>query len=244
MRTVSRDRGHGFTLVELLVVIGIIAILIGLLLPAMSRAREQAKVTACLSQVRQLYLGYLAYAEENRGHIVSGSTVGNMAWVNDSTTTSNGEAQVQGGLLYKFIRTPKVYRCPADSREEYGYSYAIADPASNRGAAGNTKLSQLRPADRQVVFLEDGDDRGSIMGSFIMSVDPVGWIDAPGRLHRLGRYGAFTMSFADGHAEARIFRDVRSIEIWSSYEVRGQPDNVDLQFMRSVYWPSRPTTVQ
>ena len=66
----SRPRAGGFTLVELLVVVGIIAILISLLLPALNKAREQANSIKCMSNLRQICEGLFAYTAENKGYIV------------------------------------------------------------------------------------------------------------------------------------------------------------------------------
>src|SRR4051794_9440070 len=76
MGTSSRkrsSRSRAFSLIELIVVIGIIAILIGMLLPALSRAREAARQIQCASQLRQLGVGFMNYAAQNHGWLPSWS---------------------------------------------------------------------------------------------------------------------------------------------------------------------------
>ena len=80
----TRRRAPGFTLVELLVVIGIITILIGILLPTMSKARESANKTKCLANLRTLGQAMTMYANQSKGWLPNMNPA---STVNDSAAT-------------------------------------------------------------------------------------------------------------------------------------------------------------
>ena len=92
--TAISTRRRGFTLVELLVVVGIIAMLVGILLPALNKARQSAQAVACQSNLRQIGIGFRLYAESNKGSMPSAGDDGdagspilmpdNMGWASDA----------------------------------------------------------------------------------------------------------------------------------------------------------------
>ncbi len=117
-------RKHAFTLVELLVVIGIIAVLISILLPALNKAREQSRRTVCLSNLRSVHQLFAMYANQNKDQIpigVSGNEY-QYNYVIWRDLGSSGRYQCFG-LLHEqgFMQDPRVFYCPADESPFYQF---------------------------------------------------------------------------------------------------------------------------
>ena len=110
---------RGFTLVELLVVIGIIALLIGVLMPTLTRSRESARRAACLSNLRQVHLGFNFYAGNNRDQVPLGYRAG-FKQFNSMVYSMTTKRRVLFGWLYdeNLMREPRVYFCPTESNPQ------------------------------------------------------------------------------------------------------------------------------
>ncbi len=106
-RKLGMTRNYGFTLIELLVVVAIIGILAGLLLPALSAAKERGKSAACLNNLRQIGFAIQMYWDDHRGNLAAVSAI----FPDWSNTNSAVRAWTQE--IFPYLQSPKVLLDPA-----------------------------------------------------------------------------------------------------------------------------------
>ena len=238
----SRRASHSraFTLIELLVVIAIIAILAAMLLPALSKAKAKAQGIACLSNTKQLVLGWIMFTVDNQEQLVSNpGWIENTPYLDFGTSTANTNIQMMIGtnaLMAEYIKSDGVYKCPGD-KTPAANGDRVRSIAMNAAMGGNPmvpsgpvngktylkarKTGDLNPSpsnifvtlDEQADWLDDGTfsfDPGLTSGVQYFR-------EVPGSYHN----GAGSLSFADGHAEIKKWRDSRIV--LPVTKTRGQP---------------------
>lgn len=156
----SRDK-KGFTLIELLVVIAIIAILATVLFPVFARARENARRTSCMSNMKQLGIGMLMYAQDYDERFYGGSRVApvlGQAWVDI------GRGGGWAGASYPYVKNTQVYKCPSDTNKGSGSDLPVSY-AFNVYTASTVLANHQNPS-MGILFSE-------ISGSSVNMTDPM-----------------------------------------------------------------------
>ncbi|MBI4658874.1 MAG: DUF1559 domain-containing protein [Verrucomicrobia bacterium] len=186
--TKPASRFAAFTLIELLVVLAIIAVLAALLLPVLGRAKEQAKRTQCLNNLKQLQLALQLYADGHDDRFVPNrSTNENLvirnlpgSWVVGNAQRDSDPACITQGVLFSYVQGTTAYRCPADKSRVTGnkslprlrtyalsgwlgsefQSYGLIKPRETSGRFNKPRLGQVRAPAGVFAFIDEHE--GSI----------------------------------------------------------------------------------
>jgi prepilin-type processing-associated H-X9-DG protein/prepilin-type N-terminal cleavage/methylation domain-containing protein len=221
----GRRAAGAFTLVELLVVMGIIAVLIALLLPVLGNARESGRSVQCLSNLREMVVACQAYATTNRGFCppaIQGFTRGNLSYADSwdytiVTDLSTFAVTVEPGLLWMGRGDLRIHQCPsffgnamASNNEYTGYNYNTSYVGRGAYAALSkfdppAKLAEIRRAAETILF-GDGE-YGSGANKYMRSPLPSGRPSDVGVPRNTGTQGfrhrkRTNAAFADGHADS------------------------------------------
>ncbi|HUE36786.1 MAG TPA: prepilin-type N-terminal cleavage/methylation domain-containing protein [Candidatus Acidoferrum sp.] len=264
MKTINPSpvRQRGFTLIELLIVIAIIAILTALLLPVLSKAKEQARITQCINNLKELADAWVIYAGDNNDYLTHNWILGNNpppSWCIGNIQSSPSDVTgITNGVLYPYLKNITIYQCPDAVRKNGVVQQRTVSMIDRMGGADAVDSAQYGVFNCLTTDLQPGlgtaypllkkltqikapspgeaivfvDESQITVDDCILGLEWGDWRNSPTERHNRG----CVFSFADGHAERWQWLGM-NIEQGFTYHPQNAAQQNDLQRFTSAVVP-------
>ncbi len=213
--SLQKSGRKNFTLIELLVVIAIIAILAGMLLPALNSAREKAAATSCKSNLKQQSLMFATYAPDYNEYYPDAGNEATWGTLTDNVPLgwtyklawASGQTSTTGGMR-------NIFKCPRENLRDFSYSINAEEPyLKNQFAWHTSQLGKSKMSLSRLLLVEESANSSMFSKT---DCDQDNFTQNPHDNFSLKNHGDVSIMFADGHVSAMKKFDVNEMTIYTT----------------------------